>query len=80
MKNAIVFPDRYQEGDDYSSTALCEALEAMPAGTTDKGRKLIANATLSALNPKLHILCNGNNLTIFIPYEYSEEYLSNIVK
>ena len=79
MKNAIVFPDRYVEGDDYSSHALCKALESMPAGSTDKGRKLINNATASALNPKLHILCVGNNLTIFIPYEYDEDYLTNII-
>ena len=79
MKNAIIFPDRYVEGDDYSSDALCKALESTPAGATEKGRKLINNATASALDPKLHILCVGNVLTIFIPYEYSEDYLENIV-
>ena len=79
INDAIIFPDRYSEGDDsYSSAGLCTALEAMPAGSTDKGRKLIANATLSALHPKLHILCNNNKMSIFIPYEYNEEYLKNI--
>lgn len=79
VNDAIIFPDRYSEDDEYTSTALCSALEAMPAGATDKGRKLIYNASLSPLDPKLHILCDNNKLTIFIPYEYDEEYLKNIV-
>jgi hypothetical protein len=79
MRNAIIFPDRYQDGEDYSSAALCDALDAMPAGTTEKGRKLIANATASALDPKLHLLCISNNIYIFIPYEYDKNYLENIV-
>lgn len=80
VNDAIIFPDRYSEGDDsYASTALCTALEAMPAGSTDKGRKLISNATISALHPKLHLLCDNNKISIFIPYEYDENYLKNIV-
>lgn len=80
MRNAIIFPDRFDEGDNYSSAALCDALDAMPAGATEKGRKLIANATASALDPKLHLLCVSNNMYIFIPYEYSEEYLKNVIE
>lgn len=80
INDAIIFPDRYSEGDDsYASTALCTALEAMPAGATDKGRKLISNASISPLHPKLHILCNNNKMSIFIPYDYDEEYLKSIV-
>lgn len=79
INDAIIFPDRYSEGDDsYSSSGLCTALEAMPAGSTDKGKKLIYNASMTALHPKLHILCNNNKMSIFIPYEYDEEYLKNI--
>ena len=51
---------------------------SMPAGSTDKGKKLIYNASMTALHPKLHILCNNNKMSIFIPYEYDEEYLKNI--
>ncbi len=80
INDAIIFPDRYNEGDDsYASTALCTALEAMPAGSTDKGRKLISNASISPLHPKLHILCDNNKMSIFIPYDYDEEYLKNII-
>ena len=79
MNDAIIFPDRYTEGEAYSSSNLCDALDVMPAGSTDKGKKLIANATMSALDPKLHILCNNNKLTIFIPYEYDMDYLKGIV-
>lgn len=79
VTDAIIFPDRYSEGDEsYSSTALCAALEAMPAGSTEKGRKLLANAAASALDPKLHLLCDNNRMAIFVPYEYDEEYLKNI--
>lgn len=81
INDAIIFPDRYREGDDsYSSTALCAALEAMPAGATDKGRKLRSTAEISALHPKLHILCDNNKIFIFIPYEYDDEYLKKINK
>ena len=80
INDAIIFPDRYNEFDEaYSSNALCTALEAMPAGSTDKGRKLISNASISALHPKLHILCDNNKLSIFIPYEYDENYLKGLV-
>lgn len=80
INDAIIFPDRYSEGDDsYASVALCTALESMPAGLTDKGRKLISNASITPLHPKLHILCNNNMMSIFIPYDYDEEYLKNIV-
>ena len=79
MNDAIIFPDRYTEGEAYSSSCLCEALDAMPAGSTDKGRKLIANATASALHPKLHILCNNNKLSMFIPYEYDMDYLKDSI-
>lgn len=79
MNDAVIFPDRYKEGESYSSSSLCSALEEMPAGATDKGRKLIANATRDALHPKLHILCNNNKLSMFIPYEYERGYLDGIV-
>ena len=80
INDAIIFPDRYNEEDDsYSSAGLCTALEAMPAGSTDKGRKLISNATISALHPKLHLLCDNNKISIFIPYEYDENYLKGLV-
>ena len=75
ITDAIIFPDRYSEDDEYTSNSLCAALEAMPAGSTDKGRKLLSNAALSPLHPKLHILCDNNKLTIFIPYDRSEDYL-----
>ena len=78
LQDAILFPDRYSEGDDYASTALCAALEAMPAGATERGRKLLSNAARSPLDPQLHILCDNNKFSIFIPYEYDEEYLRNI--
>jgi hypothetical protein len=80
VNDAIIFPDRYSEGDTYASNALCAALEAMPAGSTDKGRKMIANASISPLDPQLHILCNNNQISLFIPYEYDEDYLKNITE
>lgn len=79
IKNAIIFPDRDTEGEVYSSAMLCSALDSMPAGATDKGKKLISTATLSSLHPKLHLLCNNNKLSIFVPYDYSFEYLESIV-
>ncbi|MBE6630229.1 MAG: hypothetical protein E7624_05200 [Ruminococcaceae bacterium] len=80
LHDAIIFPDRYNEEEDsYSSSALCAALEAMPAGASAKGKKLIYNASTSALDHRLHILCNDNKISIFVPYEYDEEYLKNIV-
>lgn len=79
--DAIIFPDhRSSTEDSASSVDLCAALEKMPAGSTEKGRKLIANLSLSALDPKLHLLCNNNKLSIFIPYAYDEEYLKNVVE
>ena len=80
VNDAILFPDRYSEGETYASDGLCAALEAMPAGATDRGRKLIANASRSPLDPRLHILCNNNQISLFVPYEYDEEYLKNIVE
>ena len=80
VNDAILFPDRYSEGETYASDALCAALEAMPAGATDRGRKLIANASRSPLDPRLHILCDNNQISLFVPYEYDEEYLKNIVE
>ena len=78
--DAIIFPDRYSEGDEnYASTALCAALETMPAGATEKGRKLLHHVSLSALHPKLHILCNNHKLSLFIPYEYDENYLLHLI-
>ncbi len=79
VTDAIIFPERYNPGDEYSSAMLCAALESMPAGSTDKGRKLIANASISPLNPMLHILCDNNKITIFIPYKCDNEYLKKIV-
>lgn len=80
VRNAILFPDRGGEDPDtYSSSALCAALESMPAGATEKGRRLCANATASPLDPKLHILCNHNKLTLFVPYAYDEAYLKEAV-
>ena len=80
LQDAIIFPDRYSEGETYASDGLCAALEAMPAGATDRGRKLIANASRSPLDPRLHILCDNNQISLFVPYEYDEEYLKNIVE
>lgn len=78
VNDAILFPDRYSEGETYASDALCAALEAMPTGATDRGRKLIANASRSPLDPRLHILCDNNQISLFVPYEYDEDYLKNI--
>ena len=79
VHDAIIFPDRKVEGDEISSAAMCAALEEMPAASTDKGKKLLSNASASALDPMLHILCNNNKISVFIPYEYDEEYLKSIV-
>ena len=80
VQNAIIFPD-CDNGDEesYSSAALCTALEALPAGETDRGKKLISNTAIKPLDPRLHLLCNDSKITIFVPYEYGEEYLKNIV-
>lgn len=80
VRDAIIFPDRHGEGDDASSAAMCAALEELPAASTDKGKKLLSNAATSALDPRLHILCDNNRVSIFIPYEYDEEYLRNIIE
>lgn len=80
VKDAIVFPDRYSEDDPaYTSDMLCTMLDELPAGATDKGRKLIANARKTPLSPKLHLLCVDNQITVFVPYDYDEEYLKNII-
>ncbi len=79
LNDAVIFPDRYTEGEAYSSSNLCTALEKMPAGSTEEGRKLLSNASSAALDPHLHILCVNNRLSLFVPYEYDEEYLKNIV-
>lgn len=75
INDAIIFPDRYREGDDmYASTALYAALEAMPAGATEKGKKASFYRRNICIAPKLHILCDSNKISVFIPYEYDEEY------
>lgn len=79
LKDAIIFPDRYGDSADYASTELCAALEAMPAGSTEQGKKLIRNASQTAMDPHLHILCDNNRISVFIPYEYDEKYLSGIL-
>ncbi len=80
LKDAIIFPDRYNDDDTaYASTELCAALEAMPAGSTEQGKKIIANASKVALDPQLHILCDNNRISVFVPYEYDEEYLKGIL-
>ena len=72
VKNAIIFPDE-------TSDTMYTAFESMPVADTGDGRRLLAKIQNSALDPKLHILCNKNELSVFIPYEYDEEYLKNIV-
>ncbi len=79
VTDAIIFPDRKIEGDEISSAAMCAALEEMPAASTDKGKTLLSSMSASALDPKLHILCDNNKISVFIPYEYDEEYLKSIV-
>lgn len=80
VKDAIVFPDGYSEDDPaYTSDMLCAMLDELPAGSTDKGRKLIANARKTPLSPKLHLLCVDNQINVFVPYDYDEEYLKNII-
>ena len=76
INNAVIFPDRYMEGESYSSDLLVKALENMPAGSTAKGKKIIANALVSPLDPMLHILCIGNQISLFIPYKYKKEYFN----
>lgn len=76
INNAIIFPDRYSEGEDYTSDQLCKALENMPAGSTSKGKKIIANALQSSLHPMLHILCVNSQISIFVPYKYEKEYFN----
>ncbi|MBQ8408353.1 MAG: DUF87 domain-containing protein [Clostridia bacterium] len=79
VADAVIFPDRCSEGEEYSSVALCAALEEMPAASTEKGKKLLSNASTSALDPMLHVLCDNNKISVFIPYEYDEDYLRSIV-
>ena len=76
INNAIIFPDRYMEGESYSSDSLIKALENMPAGSTSKGKKIISNALVTPIHPQLHILCIGNQISIFIPYKYKKEYFN----
>lgn len=79
MTDAIILPDRQLSDNDYSSTALINALDKLPAGTTDKGKKLISDASSVPLDPQMHLLCDNNKISLFIPYEYDENYLKNIV-
>lgn len=78
MNDAIVFPDRVIDENEYSSDALIKALEALPAGDTEKGKKLIAGASLMPLDPRIHILCDNNKMSLFVPYNKDEEYLRKI--
>ena len=72
LKDAIIFPGR-------ASDTMCAALEIMPAAESEDGKKLLSKIAKFGLDSKLHILCNKNKLSVFIPYEYDEEYLKSIV-
>lgn len=80
LKDAIIFPAKAREGEIAAqSDAMCTAFESMPAANTEKGRMLTSKIAMHGLDKKLHILCNGNHSAVFVPYEYDEEYLKNIV-
>lgn len=72
LKDAIIFPGR-------ASDTMCDALESLPASQSEDGKKLLTKISQFGLDSKLHILCNRNKLSVFIPYEYDEEYLKNII-
>lgn len=79
--DAIIFPNNSDEYDsDSANGELCEALDALPAVQSEDGKKLFAKIAKFGLDPKLHILCNNNKVNLFVPYEYDEEYLKNIVE
>ena len=79
MTDAIIFPG--STDDEYSdpSEPIRSALERMPAASGPKGKTLLTKIAKHGLDPRLHVLCNKNKVFIFLPYEYDEEYLKNIV-
>ncbi len=79
MTDAIIFPGDLQ--DEYSDPTafLRSCLERMPAGSGPNGRKLLAKITKHGIDRRLHVLCNKNAVSLFLPYEYDEDYLKSIV-
>lgn len=79
--DAIIFPNNSDEYDSDSSNGdLCATIDELPVGRSEEGKKLFAKIAKFGLDPKLHILCNNNKVNLFVPYEYDEEYLKNIVE
>lgn len=73
IKNGVLVPDRYVEGEPYSSAKLIEFLsQTLAADTT--ARDMLTTFVTAPLNRGLNILCSGYDVTCFIPYRYSEKY------
>lgn len=79
IEDAILVPDKYYEGEQYASSDLIAFLQQTEAAETT-AREMLKTLVTSPLNPKLNILCNNSEVSCFIPYEYTEEYLASILK
>lgn len=78
IKDAIIVPDRYYDEENYTSAGAINFL--MQTEAADSGAKELLKALpKTPLNRNLNILCLNNDVSCFIPYGYTYEYLINLL-
>lgn len=78
MRDVIIVPDRTYDEENYTSAGVLNFLSQTEAADTS-AKELLRVLPKTPLNKNLNIICINNDASCFIPYDYTDEYLINLL-